>query len=233
MCGRITQHRGRQAYAEEMGWAQEDRARQWWHGTRTPSYNEPPGKWPDVMHTLTEGKNDFDTIHWGYRPAWAVEKGFPQQINARVENAMTKPFYRALWRAGRVIVPADGWFEWTSEKGRKLPWYIRLKIDRPMFLAAITDWRPHVPPAPESGFVIVTAASDGGMVDVHDRRPVVLAPDDARLWVDNSLPPEQAEMLARSRCLPTEAFEWFRVSTDVNKVGNNAPHLIEPVADLT
>lgn len=56
----------------------------------------------------------------------------------------------------------DGWFEWTGEKERKLPWYIRLKSDRSMFAAAISDWRPFTMVSPESGFVIVTAAAEGG-----------------------------------------------------------------------
>jgi putative SOS response-associated peptidase YedK len=79
-----------------------------------------------------------------------------------------------------------------------------------------------------TGFVIVTAAAEGGLVDVHDRRPVVFAAGDAALWMDNGFPPEQAEQLARSLSLPPDAFEWYEVSKDVNKVGANDAHLIEP-----
>jgi putative SOS response-associated peptidase YedK len=67
------------------------------------------------------------------------------------------------------------------------------------------------------------------MVDVHDRRPVVLGPEDARLWMDPDLSAEQAEQLARSMAVPAEEFDWYPVSRDVNRVGNSDPHLIEPV----
>lgn len=95
MCGRIAQHRSRHEYAQEIGWerAYPDRM---WLGNRTCQYNLSPGVWPDLMHTLDNGNPEIDTIHWGYRPEWAVEKGYPPQINARVENAISKPFYRAL-----------------------------------------------------------------------------------------------------------------------------------------
>jgi putative SOS response-associated peptidase YedK len=80
----------------------------------------------------------------------------------------------------------------------------------------------------------VTAAAEGGVVDVHDRRPVVFSAEDAALWMDNSLPPDQAEHLARAVALPPEAFEWYKVSTDVNRVGNNNAHLIDPIeSDVT
>ena len=227
MCGRVTQHRRRIKYASEVGWAADYLK---WLGDRVADYNVAPGSWPWLMHTLHEGKESIDTVHWGYRPEWAIEKGLPEQINARVESAVSKPYYRGLMRTGRVIVPADGWYEWTGEKGHKQPWYIRLKSDRPMFLAALTNWRPYTASKPGTGFVIVTEQSDAGMVDVHDRRPVVLAADDARSWMDNSRPAEQAEQLARSCSLPPDAFEWYRVSTDVNSTQNDSRHLIEPVS---
>lgn len=33
------------------------------------------------------------------------------------------------------------------------------------------------------GFLIVTAAADQGLVDIHDRRPLVLTPEAAREWM--------------------------------------------------
>lgn len=45
------------------------------------------------------------------------------------------------------------------------------------------------------GFVIITADSAGGMLDIHDRRPMVLAPDLAREWLDLATPKERAEQM--------------------------------------
>jgi putative SOS response-associated peptidase YedK len=181
------------------------------------------------MHRIGDDRNHIDSVNWGYRPSWAAEKGIRTAVNARIEKAATGPFFRSLWKSGRAIVPADGWYEWTGEKGHKQPWYIRLKSDRPMFLAAITNYRPDKEPTEGTGFVIVTTAAEGGMVDAHDRRPVVFAPEDAALWMDNDLPAEQAEQLARSVALSSDSFEWYQVSKEVNKVGNNNETLIRPV----
>ncbi|RJF97355.1 SOS response-associated peptidase [Noviherbaspirillum saxi] len=229
MCGRITQHQSQVAYAREMGWNVDDFGRL---GTdRGPSWNVAPGTHPWLMHRFGDDREHIDPVSWGYRPSWAAEKKIPLAINARLEKAATGPYFRPLWKSGRAIVPADGWYEWTGEKGHKQPWYIRLKKDRPMFLAAITGYRPDKEPGENTGFVIVTAAAEGGLVDVHDRRPVVFSAEDAEMWMDHSLPPDQAEQLARAMALPPETFEWYRVSTDVNRVGNNDPHLILPIGD--
>ena len=39
-------------------------------------------------------------------------------------------------------------------------------------------------PDDRDGFVIITAASDQGMVDIHDRKPLVFTPEHAREWID-------------------------------------------------
>jgi putative SOS response-associated peptidase YedK len=228
MCGRITQHRSKFDYAKELGWdggAFSERL-----DDPEPNWNVPPGSSPWLMHQFGDEEPHMDRVHWGYRPTWAAEKGISMAINARIEKALTGAFFRHLWKSGRAIVPADGWYEWTGEPRHKQPWYIRLKTDRPMFMAAITNFRPGKELHEGSGFVIITAAADAGMVDVHDRRPVVLSAEDAQLWLDPALPAEQAEYLARSVALPADAFEWYEVSKDVNKVGKSSPHLIEPIA---
>lgn len=226
MCGRITQHRKPQDYMQALDFpaAMSEHAAE-----RQPSYNTPPGTTPWLIHAFDETGPMIDTVRWGYRPAWAAEKGIPLAINARIEKAATGRYFRHMWLHGRVLVPADGWYEWTGKAGHKQPWYIRRKTDEPLFLAAITNVRPDRENAEGSGFVIVTAAADAGMVDIHDRRPVVLAPQDARLWLDADLPAEQAEQLARSMAAPADEFIWYAVSKEVNRVGNSAPHLIEPL----
>ena len=226
MCGRITQYRKAQEYMQALGFpaALSEGAVQ-----REPSYNTPPGSTPWLIHSFDPSKPVIGTMKWGYRPSWAAEKGISLAINARIEKAASGRYFRHMWLHGRVLVPADGWYEWTGKAGHKQPWYIRRTSDEPLFLAAITNIRPDRVSPEGSGFVIVTAAADAGMVDIHDRRPVVLAPDDARLWLDPDLAAEQAEHLARSMTVPADDFAWYPVSKAVNRTGTSAPELIVPI----
>jgi putative SOS response-associated peptidase YedK len=226
MCGRLTQIRRSNEYAASF----EPELRVVIHDdSNAPSWNVAPRTRPLLMHRFDHDELHVERVHWGYRPSWAADRGIPLAINARIEKAATGAFFRALWKSGRAIIPADGWYEWTGEPRHKQPWYIHQKTGEPMFLAAITSHRPGKEEHEGTGFVIVTAAADGGMVDVHDRQPVVFAAADAALWMDNGISAEQAERLARAMSLPPESFEWHAVGKDVNKVGNNHPGLIEPV----
>lgn len=74
-------------------------------------------------------------------------------------------------------------------------------------------------------------ASDQGMVDIHDRRPVVLPPGVARQWLEPSLLPERAEDLARHHAPPVEAFEWYPVDKAVGNVKNHGRELIKRMND--
>lgn len=172
-----------------------------------PSPNVPPGKRPLVMHRLGDGTEQADCLHWMYAPSWYDGKPTP---NARLDTLLANSNF---WRAakGRVIVPCDGWYEWTGEKPNKQPWYISPKDNKPLFMAAVTAWRPGEDHDVVHGMAIVTDQSAGGMVDVHDRRPIVLTADNALEWLDPSVPFDQAKQIL-SAARPESAFHWWQVT---------------------
>lgn len=67
------------------------------------------------------------------------------------------------------------------------------------------------------------------MVDVHDRRPVVLSPELAHEWIAAVMPSEHAEQLVLNMGEPADTFEWYRVSTAVGNVRNQGAELIKPI----
>lgn len=96
-----------------------------------------------------------------------------------------------------------------------------------MFFAGLAEVHQAIEPDERDGFVIITAASDRGMVDIRDRKPLVLAPEHAREWVDPKSSSERAAEIAIEHCRPAEEFHWYKVGKDVGKVRNQGPHLIE------
>jgi putative SOS response-associated peptidase YedK len=146
---------------------------------------------------------------------------------------MSGKFFKQLWPNGRALAQAqaNGWFEWVKDPDdpkKKQLYFIRLKEEGPMFFAALAEVHQGLEQDPQDGFVIITADSDQGMVDIHDRRPVVLSPEHAREWVDPETAPERAAEIAKECCRPTGEFTWYEVSKDVGNVRNQGPQLIEP-----
>ncbi len=127
-----------------------------------------------------------------------------------------------------MIIPADGWFEWTGGKPNKQPWHIRAVNEGPIFLAAVSNWTADPEKRKEdAGFAIVTTESLGGMVDVHARRPVVFAAKEALEWMDLDFSAEYAENLARTAALSAESFEWYPVTKAVGYAKNDHPEMVE------
>ncbi|MNE31428.1 putative SOS response-associated peptidase YedK [compost metagenome] len=167
-------------------------------------------------------------MRWGWRPHWATDRAAP--INARVEKVAHGAFFRAIWPR-RAIVPVDGWYEWVDEgESKKQPYYIRRRDGGPILCAAIGQYPlGGGEPQASDGFVIITADSVGGMVDIHDRRPVTLAPALAREWLDPATATERAEQLALFEGQNAQVFEWFKVSKAVGNVRNQGAELLLPI----
>jgi putative SOS response-associated peptidase YedK len=192
-------------------------------------YNGAPSQQLALLHQEDDMLH-ADLVRWGWRPHWAKDKAAP--INARVEKVAHGPFYRPIW-PNRAITPINNWFEWVDEgRPKKQPYLIRRRDQAPVLCASIGQFPTGArEPSEHDGFVIITADSAGGMVDIHDRRPVVLTPELAREWLDPATPKERAEQIALHQGEPAEAFEWFKVDRAIGNVRNQGPELIRPISD--
>ncbi|HHK4734720.1 SOS response-associated peptidase [Pseudomonas aeruginosa] len=223
MCGRLSQYSGLHEFVSVLNLP----------NILTNLVGEQPQRYnvaPSTQVTTLRLEGDAlvaQAIRWGWRPLWARDRAAP--INARAEKVAHGRFFSAAWKH-RALTPVSGWFEWVDGgEGRKQPFHIQHADCSPILCAAIGQF-PGLDDEQDErhGFVIITADSAGGMVDIHDRRPVVLSPDLAREWLDPATPPERAEQIVLLHGEPSEAFRWYAVSRDVGNVRNQGAHLIEP-----
>ncbi len=221
MCGRLDQSQTARYYASVIGWLDAV-----YDSESEPAYNVPPGTYRPVLH-LQDGERRVDDVYWSYQARWAKGK-VPVTINARLDK-LDNRYWRGLLKSGRALVPASGWYEWTGEKGSKQPWHIHRKDGAPLFMLALANFGSFTENRAEAGFVIVTDDASGGMLDIHDRRPVVLDAQDAGRWLDPALSSEDALALARSAALPPDAFTWHEVSTQVNRAGAGGAEVAQPI----
>ena len=78
-------------------------------------------------------------------------------------------------------------------------------------------------------FLIVTAAADKGLVDIHDRRPLVLLPEAAREWMRQDVGGKEAAEIAADGVVPADKFIWHAVTRAVGNVKNQGAELITPI----
>lgn len=137
------------------------------------------------------------------------------------------------WKLSRTVLRGgvEGNFGALLDKqqnGVKQPFFIYRKDGNPLLLAAIGK-QPFENGNDQEGFLIVTAAADEGLLDIHDRRPLVYSPDAARQWLSENTTGKEAENIAREGSLSAGDFTWHPVTRAVGNPGNQGRKLIEPL----
>lgn len=228
MCGRLAQYRSMLDYLSELGSDQELIGPM--SDLPIERYNIAPSTRVHLLHSTASGLA-VAAVRWGWMPHWAKGK-MPPPINARVEKVATGAYFRQIW-PNRALVAADGWYEWVRDETdpkRKQPYFIRRHDGSPCFFATVGQYPSEAESREDDGFVIITADAEGGMIDVHDRRPVVLSPELAREWVDSATSTLRAEQMLLHHGRPSEDFEWFQVDRAVGNARNQGAELIKPIS---
>lgn len=148
-------------------------------------------------------------------------------INARLESAAQKPAYRGPFRYRRCIIPASGFFEWSSGSGPKKPHYIQRADGRPMALAALWDQWPSPDGSSLDSCAILTTEARGKMQDLHHRSPVILEPDQIGSWIDSRL--QDVDRITRLALVDPPELKLYPVSVRVNKPQNDDVGNVEPI----
>ncbi|GAA3436307.1 SOS response-associated peptidase [Kutzneria kofuensis] len=176
------------------------------------------------------------SVRWGLVPSWAKDvKVGNKMINARVETLLAKAAFKSAARRRRCVIPADGYYEWMKIDNRKVPFFLHPEDGQPLAMAGLYELRPD-PELPEDHpdrwlwtcTVITTTAADT-LGHIHDRSPLLIPGGDLLdAWLDPRLDdPDDVQALINS--LPEPHLEPYEVSTAVNSVRNNGPHLVDPV----
>jgi putative SOS response-associated peptidase YedK len=174
------------------------------------------------------------TFRWGLIPWWSKDtKSASRLINARRETVLTKPSFREAFEKRRIIVPADGFYEWRKTKtGAKQPHFFTRADGAPMAFAGLAErWRDKNagPDAPLiRSCTVITTSAGPDMSGIHDRMPVVLDPSVFDLWLDPANE-DVEELRALLRPPPAGTVAHHPVGPRIGNVRNNDPTLIESV----
>ncbi|MGD9741970.1 MAG: SOS response-associated peptidase [Dongiaceae bacterium] len=191
-----------------------------------PRYNLAPRQKAPVIRECPDGLREAVMMRWGLIPAWAGDPSIAYKtINARAETVATAPSYRAAFKTRRCIVPASGFYEWQKTGGPKQPWLIEAIDDAPLSLAGLWErWEKGEQPV--ETFSIITTTPNELVAPIHDRMPVILAPEDFDAWLKPEPLPAATSLL---RPYPADLMKACRISTRVNSPKNDDPAIIEPV----
>ena len=139
-----------------------------------------------VIREAADGREALQ-MRWGLIPFFfkgATLKEFKgTTINARAETVTTSGMYKGPFARRRCLVAADGWYEWTGDKGAKQRHLFTPKGGGPLTFAGLWERWTSPEGEPVESFTIVTQPAGAPLNDIHDRAPVVIWDEDRNRWL--------------------------------------------------
>jgi len=129
MCGRYAITSSPEAMRALFRYREED---------RFPPRNNVAPTQPIPVVRRVQGEPRFGLMRWGLIPSWVKDRGvFSLLVNARGESVNDRPAFRHAMKRRRCLVPADGFYEWKDEGGRRRPYFVRKKGGGPIAFAGL------------------------------------------------------------------------------------------------
>jgi putative SOS response-associated peptidase YedK len=194
--------------------------------TERPHYNVAPSQDIPMVYVDENGRRVVSLARWGLIPAWAKEAPKIRPINARAETVATSGMFRAALERRRCLIPADGFYEWQappSGKGRKQPFFIHFKDDRPFAFAGLWE---HSQSFGDTCTIITTEPNDL-MRPIHNRMPVILRREDYAQWLCPQTPGRGVVPLLHP--YDGKEMEAYPISDKVNRPANDGAELIDNI----
>jgi putative SOS response-associated peptidase YedK len=141
---------------------------------------------------------------------------------------LVKASFRNAMRWRRCLIPADGFYEWTGEKGKRRPFLLRPREPRLIAFAGIYErWRDGKGDEIDT-VAILTCDSNRTVSALHDRMPVVLPPEHFAAWLDvKGTSPEEAAALLKPA--PDDLFEAIEMHPKINDSNREESDILEPL----
>lgn len=198
-----------------------------------PRWNIAPTQPIAVIRMSERRAREFALMRWGFIPSWAKKDYFDRVgtkplINARGETVAEKPTFRAAFRRRRCLVPADGFYEWRTEKGARQPYLIRLSAGGLFAFAGLWE-TAHDPDGGEiDTAAIITTEAGPDVAALHNREPVVIMPSNYAAWLEAD-ETDAAAALAMVRPAPEAWWSYHAVSKAVNNARNEGEALAREI----
>ena len=134
-----------------------------------PRYNIAPTQFIAGIRNDQDGKRELADFRWGLVPFWAKDPSIGNRmINARAETVAEKPSFRNAYRKRRCLILADGFYEWHTEGGVKVPYYISLASGEPFAFAGLWEhWDSKESDESLQTATIVTTAANEFLSRLH------------------------------------------------------------------
>lgn len=205
----------------------------------------------------TDSNYVIQYMKWGLVPSFFKDtRNSFRMFNCRVETlAQNKSVWAGPKKHNRCLIPVEGYYEWIGTGQSKVPYYVKRRDGKLLFLAGLWDRNTHEDVLKDQKkvfedkagspalftYTIITTSAPEDISWLHERMPVIVDIGDKELqssiqdwlnpmkvWADNS-----DEFMSLIKPFDASNLEVYKVSTDVNKTGVDNANLNKPLEAST
>jgi putative SOS response-associated peptidase YedK len=179
-----------------------------------PRYDIAPTQTVDFVHLDKAGNIELNQGRWWLVPFFAKEVPKHTMLNARIETIDTSGAFLEGFKSRRCLIPADGYFEWTTnaEDGKKVPWLLQMEGAEGFSFAGI--WA-HNDNLGVTSCTIITSPAVPEIEHIHTRMPVIIHPASYERWLSGEDQGDRAKALLLGSQIDSQ-LQYHRVGRDVN-----------------
>lgn len=139
-----------------------------------PRYNIAP-----TAEVLIVKRDGAALARWGLVPRWSEDPAIGARLNnARAETFGEKHSFRDAYHRRRCLIPANGFYEWKRRGALQQPYYVQPADGELFAFAGLWEtWRD------SDTCTIVTTEANATLRPIHDRMPVIIAPEHYAGWL--------------------------------------------------
>lgn len=192
-----------------------------------PRYNIAPTQVVAVIGLKPDGTTrGVALLRWGLVPYWSNSStSGPRLVNVRAESVTFK--FGEQFREKRCLIPATGFYEWSSVGGKKLARNFRMNSGLVFAFAGLWDvWRGEAKPLLTC--CLITTHANDLVRPVHDRMPVIMPRESYGEWLDPGT--SEGRLLSLLKPYPADEMTVAEVGPAVNSPKNDGPECIAPAA---
>ena len=153
--------------------------------TLKPRYNISPSQNCPIITQNKDKTRKLRSMRWGLVPHWS--KGLDHKFslfNGRSETSDTKASFKYSFRNRHCLVPADGYYEWVTDRSGKTAHRITIKSEPTFAFAGLWDiWQDQSNAI--YSFTILTTPACSQLKTLHHRMPVIINPQHYSAWLAN------------------------------------------------
>lgn len=174
-------------------------------------------------------QRSMDSARWWLTPAWASQVNQKYAMfNARSETLATSRAFSKPFKSQRGIVPVSSFIEWRKEGDIKQPFLISSASGAFAMAALWEVWQGG--DAPLLTCTLVTTAAAPEFEPWHHRMPVVLAPHEYDVWLDNTRQIAPGDSVFSSQL--KESWHVCPVSQAASNARHKDPQVMESVGEV-